>query len=238
MASSNAAVRPITSRSVSEQATAELRRSILSGALAPGQTFALREIADMLEVSFIPVRDALRNLEGEGLIHMRPGRSAMVAPLDLEDLQAIYRLRRTLEPEIAGRACKLLDDAELDRLQQQAAEFGDETLGIHEIYDAHHAFHLALLAPATTDWDVRILTTLWRAAERYIRIGFSLLDPDPQEHSRREQAHEDLITTFRRHDSDAAAQAVYEHLAHNERTARKALETTGAGQVITHAGQA
>lgn len=231
MASVDPAVRPIVSRSVAEQVTDELRRSILSGSLEPGREFSLREIAGMLEVSFIPVRDAVRALETEGLITTRPGRSATVAPINLEDLQAIYRLRLSLEPEIASRSCRLLSDEELDRLAGQAVEFGDERQGIHEIYDAHHAFHLALLAPAATAWDVRILTTLWNAAERYIRIGFGLLDPDPHEHWRREEAHEDLISAFRTHDPDTAARAIHEHLARNEQIALKALETVDTSTV-------
>ena len=56
MDSSVAAVRPIESRSVVEQAMTELRRSILSGALAPGRELSLRELAEMLQVSIIPVR--------------------------------------------------------------------------------------------------------------------------------------------------------------------------------------
>ncbi|NKJ46013.1 hypothetical protein CIC12_04500, partial [Burkholderia sp. SG-MS1] len=67
-------VRPITSRSVSEQVTAELRRLILSGELAPSQSLSLRKLADALNVSFIPVRDALNVLESEGLVLNPPGR--------------------------------------------------------------------------------------------------------------------------------------------------------------------
>ena len=223
MAAPSTGVRPIESRSVAEQVTAELRRSILCGDLEPGREFSLREIAGMLNVSFIPVRDALRNLEGEGLVITRPGRSAMVAPLDLDDLHAIYRLRRTIEPEIASRACMLLPDSELDQLEQAAAGFGDEALGMDAIYDAHHEFHLALLAPAASAWDVRLLSTLWRAAERYIRMGFGALDPDPHEHHRREAAHETLVGVFRRRDPEAAAQAVRDHLERNERIALHAL---------------
>src|SRR3954468_17194703 len=122
---STTGVRPIESRSVVEQVTAEIRRSILTGALAPGQEFSLREIANLLAVSFIPVREALRSLESEGLVVTRPGRSAIVAPLDLADLHAIYRLRHQVEPEIAARACRLLPEAEYDRLERQASEFGD-----------------------------------------------------------------------------------------------------------------
>ncbi|MDN5919457.1 MAG: GntR family transcriptional regulator [Pseudonocardia sp.] len=224
MASSGSTVRPIESRSVAELVTSELRRSILSGALAPGREFSLREVAGMLNVSFIPVREALRSLEAEGLVINRPGRSSLVSPLDLDDLHAIYRLRHELEPSIAARACHLLTEAELDRLDREAREFGARELGIDEIYEAHHAFHLALLRPAATEWDVRILGTLWRAAERYIRIGFGRLDPDPHEHGRREHAHHDLLEAFRSRDAEAAREGVHQHLAHNEEIALRALE--------------
>jgi DNA-binding GntR family transcriptional regulator len=217
-------VRPIETRSVVEQVTAELRRSILAGALEPGQEFSLREIAAMLNVSFIPVREALRSLEGEGLILTRPGRSAMVAPLDLADLHGIYRLRHRLEPEIAARSCAMLSDDELSHLDAQAAQFGRLDLGIDEIYDAHRAFHMALLAPAATEWDTRTLTTLWRAAERYIRIGFGRLDPEPAEHDRREHSHHQLVDVFRSRDAQAVDAAMHEHLEHNESIAKRALD--------------
>ncbi|MGX6601002.1 GntR family transcriptional regulator [Micromonosporaceae bacterium Da 78-11] len=223
MESSTPVVRPIESRSVADQVMAELRRSILAGDLAPGREFSLREVAVMLQVSIIPVREALRSLESQGLVHMRPGRSAVVAPLDLSELHSIYRLRRRLEPEIAQRSCRLLSPADLDGLEHEATGFGDEKRSIHEIYEAHHEFHLALLAPAATGWDVRILLTLWRAAERYIRIGFGRLDPDPDEHWRRERAHLDLLAAFRQRDPEVAAAAVHQHLAHNEQIALLAL---------------
>jgi DNA-binding GntR family transcriptional regulator len=224
-----AVVRPIESRSVADQVMTELRRSILSGALAPGREFSLRELAEMLQVSIIPVREALRSLESQGLVRMRPGRSAIVAPLDLEELQSIYRLRRRLEPEIAQRSCRLLSDAELDLLEEQAVRFGDEKLTMNEIYDSHHEFHLALLAPAATNWDLRILSTLWRASERYIRIGWGRLDPEPAEHQRREQHHVELVQAFRQHDPEIAASAVHQHLSRNEETALRALDPAPTG---------
>jgi DNA-binding GntR family transcriptional regulator len=233
MVSSGATVRPIESRSVVEQVTAELRRSILNGALGPGQEFSLREIASQLNVSFIPVREALRSLEAEGLVETRPGRSAVVTPLDLDDLHAIYRLRHELEPNIAARACRMLSDTDLDNLKAQATGFGNVDLGIDQIYEAHHAFHLALLAPAATNWDARILGTLWRAAERYIRIGFGRLDPDPSEHGRRARAHLDLLDIFRTRDGEAVGRGVHDHLDHNEQIALRALDTDdGAEQHV------
>ncbi|GAA3226523.1 GntR family transcriptional regulator [Actinocorallia longicatena] len=218
-----------------EQVTEELRRSILSGALEPGQEYSLRELAGMLEVSFIPVREALRSLESEGLVHNRPGRSAMVTPLDLDDLQGIYRLRRAIEPEIARRSCAVISDEALDAAEADAAAFGDEAHGMADIYEDHHGFHLSLLAPAASAWDIRVLTTLWRAGERYIRIGFGRLDPDPAEHQRRGQAHLDLVAAFRTRDPERVAAAIEEHLARNERIALGALAgpAQGAGSTAS-----
>jgi DNA-binding GntR family transcriptional regulator len=62
-----------------------------------------------------------------------------------------------------------------------------------------------------------------RAAERYVRIGFGLLDPDPREHERRREAHQLLVDEFRKRDPEVAARALDEHLAHNEDLARNAL---------------
>lgn len=220
---SSGSVRPIETRSLSEQVTNEIRRSILAGALPPGQSLSLRRLADQLDVSFIPVRDALRVLEGEGLVVNPPARSASVAPLDLEEFHAIYRVRRLLEPDLARRSVSQLKSAELDRLYQAAAEFGGAERSMDDIYDDHRAFHLALLAPAASAWDIRILMMSERASERYVRIGFGLLDPDPSEHDRRRDAHQLLVDEFRKRAPQVAARALDEHLAHNEELAHNAL---------------
>ena len=227
-AASSGPVRPIESRSLSEQVTNEIRRSILAGTLPPGQSLSLRRLAEQLDVSFIPVRDALRVLEGEGLVVNPPGRSASVAPLDLEEFHAIYRVRRLLEPDLARRSVPRLADAELGRLYQAAAEFGGAERSMDDIYDDHRAFHLALLAPAASAWDIRILVMSERASERYVRIGFGLLDPDPGEHDRRREAHQLLVHEFRKRDPEVAARALDEHLAHNEDLAHNALSGSAA----------
>lgn len=216
-------VRPVDTASVADRVVHEIRRSILTGALQPGQQFSLREIAGQLGVSFIPVREALQQLEAQGLVITRPGRSATVAPLSHEDLAGIYRLRRQIEPEIAGRSCQLLHEPDFARLEESVQIFGDERLGIDEIYSAHHAFHRDLLRPAATTWDLRTLEGLWHASERYIRLAFGGLDAQPEEHRRRGQAHAALLEVFRSGDPERVAGAVLEHLAVNEQIAQQAL---------------
>src|SRR2546426_1115964 len=73
-----------------------LRARILRG-LAPGSPLRLAEIADQYGVSMMPVRSALRRLEAEGLIRQLPRRGAVVAPLELSDLEEIQAVRAGLE---------------------------------------------------------------------------------------------------------------------------------------------
>ena len=58
------------------------------------------ELCEQFDVSHIPVREALRRLESEGLVSLRPGRSALVASLSAEDLADIYRLRKLIEGDL------------------------------------------------------------------------------------------------------------------------------------------
>ena len=81
----------------------------------------------------------------------------------------------------------------------------------------------ALLAPAASAWDIRILMMSNRASERYVRIGFGLLGPDPGEHDRRREAHQLLVDEFRNRDPEIAALALDRHLAHNEDLAHNVL---------------
>jgi DNA-binding GntR family transcriptional regulator len=216
-------MRRISTTTVVDQVTDEIRRSILAGVLAPSQDLSLRELADRLGVSTIPVREALRRLEGQGLLVTTPGRSSRVAPLDAADLHGIYRLRMVLEPEIASRSCLLLPDIELERLGEIAESFGDERNSMDDVYEAHHDFHLRLLAPAATEWDVRTLRGLWHAAERYVRLAFGAREDRSDEHPRREHAHVELLAGFRARDPALVEALVREHLLANEAIAQRAI---------------
>ncbi|MDX6741181.1 GntR family transcriptional regulator [Actinocorallia sp. A-T 12471] len=225
---STTGVRPVQALSVVEQVTKEIRRSILSADLRPGQEFSLREIAGRLGVSIIPVREALHHLEGQGLVITARGKSATVSPLSHDDLRAVYRLRRQIEPGLVGRACVLLTQHDHARLRSHLEVMHDQTLSHEEIYEVHHEFHLDLLRPAATDWDLRVLGMLWHAAERYVRAGFAGRGTDPDEPRRRVEAHALLLDAAAERDPGRAAQAVLLHLENNERIAQQAV--TAANQ--------
>lgn len=222
-------VRSLDVVSVVDQVALEIKRSILSGDLGPGQEFSLRKTADQLGVSLIPVREALRRLEAQGLVITRRAKSAMVAPLDPQEFRDVYRLRLALEPELAGRACTLLTADDFDRLQtlQMAHAEASDGDGRHE---AHLALHVEMLRPAATPWDERFLEMLWNASERYIRYAFNRVAADPKEPARRGRAHADLLTALRTRDPKTASQAVAQHLVHTETIVLAAIEKLTAGR--------
>ena len=213
------AVRRVDVTSAVDQVAAELRRAIVHGDMAPGSTFSLREIAAQLGVSFIPVREAVRSLEAQGLIITRPGRSAEVAPLDGDDLRAIYRLRKVIEPEIASRVGTRLAEHELRNLEQLLVAYVDAEADVERRWDLHRQFHLGLLRPAATPWDMRALQMLWDAGDRYVRHAFDKGAARPQEPRRRADAHRDLLRAVCSGEPKAASKAALGHLITNEQAA-------------------
>ena len=97
--------------SVEESVTSALRNGILEGELPPGQRLLQEQLAERFGVSRIPLRDALRRLEVEGLVRIDPRRGAYVAELTVADVREIYELREVLEERCMRYAVRALDDA-------------------------------------------------------------------------------------------------------------------------------
>ena len=96
-----------------------------------------------LRVGLHPREGRAAGPRGRGPGRQPPGRSATVAPLDLDELHAIYRNRRLLEPDLAPRAVRGLSDQMVDQLYGVAAELGDPNRSMDDIHHDQRAFHLA-----------------------------------------------------------------------------------------------
>ena len=210
-------VRPQNSSAV-DLVTAEIRRAVLTGSLAPGAQFSIRDLAGQLGVSHIPIREALRRLESQGLIILRPARSAEVASLTTADLQAIYRLRYVVELPLAAASVGRHDAAHTAHLREllEGSRHPDPELA----WQAHYDFHAALVHPAATPWDERILETLWTAAERYTHLVFDPTRITETERERRYQTHQVLLDAALGTDPAAMTKALTAHLQANEQRIR------------------
>lgn len=120
-----------------ELVLASVRMAILSGVLGPGARLRQEELAEVFGTSRIPVREALRALEYEGLVSSEPHRGFTVTALDADDVEEVYALRILLESEAVRLALPLLTDDDLEELEvlfrvMQDAKSPDDQLASRE----------------------------------------------------------------------------------------------------------
>lgn len=194
--------------------TAEIRRAVLTGSLPAGEEFSIRDLAAQLGVSHIPIREALRRLESQGLVILPQARSARVASLSSGDLKAIYKLRYAVEVPLAGSSASIRTPDQIIELATCLEQTKDSDP--EAAWQAHYDFHAALVQPAATAWDERILETLWVAAERYTHLVFDPTEITQDERERRYTSHRELFDAAISGNPEAIANALRDHLCTNE----------------------
>jgi DNA-binding GntR family transcriptional regulator len=197
-------VRAIGTQSTVDHVDSEIRRAFLAGVLRPGEEFSMAELSAQLQVSHVPVREALRRLEAQGLVILRPGRSAVIAPLDAEGVEDVYRLWILLSNEVIVRACIRYTEADIEAIEAALDAFTALPQDSDEAFDAHYRFHRLLLAPGASTWDLRLLDILWPVIERAARLAYRTIigqsdgGEDPRKRAHAE--HRPLVTAARARD--------------------------------------
>lgn len=160
------AVKPVRTRkgNLSSEAAATLRRQILCGELRVGQALREMELCRSLGISRIPLREALRRLEGEGLVEIRPNRGAIVTTLSTADLLEIGEACCLLEAFLLREALPAIDAGILAAAETCLDEL-DEIDDLLEWSQANWRFHTTLYAAARRPLLVDVLTKLRVRAE-------------------------------------------------------------------------
>src|ERR671936_2131729 len=108
--------------SLVDNVTDRLRAALLSGEIQPGERIRVTALEKRFGVSHIPIREAIRRLETEGLVVTLPQRAAVAAGVALDDLTGIYDLRRIIEGHVARRAVEQMSDEDVERIEAALAE--------------------------------------------------------------------------------------------------------------------
>jgi DNA-binding GntR family transcriptional regulator len=146
-----------------------LRQLIVDGTLAPGQRIFENELADQLGISRTPLREALRQLETQGLVHMHARRGAIIAPLSAADLHEEFLIRASLEGLAIELAAPQLTADDFRELERQLARMADSvTRGQRAVFLEHRRlFHQTIFDVCGAPRLGRLLANLLEAAERY-----------------------------------------------------------------------
>lgn len=206
-------------RTLAEKAFDTLHSAIISGRLRPGARLPIEELAERLEMSPMPIREAVRRLDAAGLVENIPHRGARVTGLSLTDLAEVYEARLALELPAIRRAAQRLSPAQatdarrtLDALSRMSDDNSEATSSVHE------AFHFALYEAADSAWLLRLIRPVWETSERYC-----LEFPASRQLVARAAEHEELLDACAVNDPDRAARALQHHLATTANTIAVAM---------------
>jgi DNA-binding GntR family transcriptional regulator len=198
----------------------EIRQAIMTRRLKPGQRIRQWDLADRLNVSSVPVREALKTLEAEGQVTYEPYRGYKVVELSVEQLEEIYLARGLLEREVTRRAIKNIDEQLILRLEESLSRM-DELAAAGDVLgytEANREFHFLLFERAGLPRICHMIDLLWQNSEAYRGLIFG------SEWSRRaNEDHEAILEACRAGDADRVIAAQERHKANAMETITKYL---------------
>jgi DNA-binding GntR family transcriptional regulator len=188
-----------------------LRDEIVRGELVPGQYLRLEEIAARFEVSTMPVREALRHLESEGIVTVLPHRGAMVTRLSADELQDIYEVRGVLEEMATRLAVPFLTEETLAELTSLVEQIDNHLGDVAALVRLNHQFHLTLYAVSGRKHLCEINRMLRYRSQHYLHVF--TVETESRHMSPSQREHWAILEACKRGDAEAAAALMHEHVA-------------------------
>jgi DNA-binding GntR family transcriptional regulator len=198
--------------SAAERVYRWLRERILDGTLAGGRLLSEGEVADAVQVSRTPVREAFLQLAAEGMLELFPKRGALVVSVTAAQLREVLVARMLIEPwasrEAAARADRAGIAQRLRRLTAKASRALDRQ-DVRGFQDADRDFHEQVLAASGNELLAGFYASL---RDRQLRAGTLAVYNDPARAATITAQHDAIVDAIERGDGDAAATAMAEHL--------------------------
>lgn len=215
-------------RTMADLAYATIRRQILIGELAAGQRIDQDAEAQRIQVSRMPIREALRRLEAEGLVEIAHHRGAHVRAMSGDDLEELYVMRIALEP-VAGRlgAVQITSEilGELNDLLPRMESIVSEVDAVAWL-KVDWIFHSTLYESAQHPRLLRTIQGLWEEVGRYRKLKLAFREE--LELSLAE--HRAVIDACVRHDGIEVEQIIRDSLERSRQTLPDLLRRTGLGE--------
>ena len=197
-----------------------IRRDILTGRYRPGARLKIRTLASELQVSTMPVREALRHLQVEGLVKGTPHVGVTVSELSLEDVEELYRIRLPLELQASELAMENIGPenvAVLARLIERMA-----TAEPYRWLGLNRKFHLTIYGLANSPRLLRIISSLWDTLEPYLGVFITTVGRDLEKPNRE---HRQILEALEAKDFPTVKRITMIHLLDTKTTVQEALRS-------------
>lgn len=218
------------SRTLIEQAYRQLRDDIIEGRLGPGEKLRVEHLRQHYEVGAGTLREAITRLVSDALVEAEGQRGFRVAPIALDDLEDLTRLRLHIEIDALRQSIRSGDAAWRARLTQAFEELSAIEQPLEpadrrrfEVLNAR--FHEVLVSAHASPWTLKLLRLLSRHSERYRRYAIGLADPGRDVHAEHRQIYELAM-------AGAEARAALALEAHIRATPDQLIAAQRAGRTI------
>lgn len=204
--------------SLTEQITTELRRRILNGQLAEGTTLRQERLATELGVSRIPLREAIRHLESEGLVVSELHKGAVVSSLSPGELEELFGIRMQLETWLFEAAIPRMTQADFDQAEaliEEASKTGD----VSNWGDLNWRFHEALYRASGSRIALKLLRSVHDNAARYVNLQLIVA----QDVERELSDHHAMLAYARLRDVERGVDMLRRHIARVSRNLMASL---------------
>jgi DNA-binding GntR family transcriptional regulator len=197
-------------QSMTSQLIVRFRDRILSGTYAPGSALRQDSLAAEFGTSKIPVREALVQLQSEGLVDIFPNRGFQVRPLAGAELDEVFRLRLQIEPTAVAQGAKLASAADHHAAINALKQLNEATAAGEFASSGrlNRAFHLLLIVPRLQPVAAEILSRLHTLAQRYVQAH---LRPEGRA-KRATREHAALLKAWRLGKSQQARVLMHSHI--------------------------
>jgi DNA-binding GntR family transcriptional regulator len=194
---------------------------IVSGLLSPGERLRQDHIAEEFQASHVPVREAFRKLEAQGLVVSKPRCGVRVSDVDPAMVDEVTEMRAAMESLALSHALPRLREADLDAARQALVE-GEASDQIAVWEAANRRFHLAITTPCAMPRLMALISDLHRSGARFLFATWKQLDWQP----RSATEHRAILDAITRRDGDAARALLEAHVREAGRALVERLRST------------
>jgi len=213
----------IPRQSLTSAVADKLRDQIIRGEMAEGTQLRQDAIATQYQVSRIPVREALRQLDAEGLIAIVPNRGAIVPALSPDDIEEIFSIRALLEPEVLKRSIPHLTQEDLGEAEAILRTYVNELRRQDHVSTwgrLNWQFHSILYSRANQPRSLAIIRNVNNSGERYTRLQLYLTHGM----KRANDEHHKILQLCRQRDVPGACRLLHEHIQYAGQSLKQALQ--------------
>lgn len=184
-----------------------LYEGIISSKIPPGAPIVEQEISDILGISRTPVREALKQLEAQGLVKYVPQRGTFAEEIGMQDVEEIFALRETLELLALKVAIEVIPDEELSRMEKMLKTL-DQQSSFEDFYESDRSLHNLIVRYGRNRRLNAFLNSLNSQIEMLRRI--SAITPKRLEKSKQE--HTEILMALKERDHEKASKVLSAHI--------------------------